>query len=174
MPSTSGGLNFDFPEEGEINFYQTMKTLYDKISSHDHSGGGDGLAIAVTDLSGNGPGDFTPAEGPDTTSEMSNLSSLTGFAKYRDDGSVVDIFMNVTFDLSGISGNYVDILLPVATSIDGQRLSATIVDVVAAPGVDGFCEVRSGPDTMRIYKYDRSNWTDGTSKRVTIQGQYLK
>lgn len=43
--TTSGGLNFTYPAKGRANFAALFDVLWAKISSHDHSGSGNGTQI---------------------------------------------------------------------------------------------------------------------------------
>lgn len=51
--TTSGGLNFTYPAENTNNWFTIMAAGFNTISSHDHSGGGKGLAIGTSGIASN-------------------------------------------------------------------------------------------------------------------------
>ena len=48
--TTSGGLNFTYPAKGKANFSALFDVMFAKISSHDHSGSGNGSTIGNSGL----------------------------------------------------------------------------------------------------------------------------
>lgn len=48
--TTSGGLNFTYPAKGRANFSALFDVLWAKVSSHDHSGSGNGTQIQNTGI----------------------------------------------------------------------------------------------------------------------------
>lgn len=53
MPTTSGGLNFSYPNEGDKNWTSTMVSSFNTISSHGHTGTGDGVQISTSAIASN-------------------------------------------------------------------------------------------------------------------------
>ncbi len=52
--SYTGGLNFDWPVKGDVNWDQTADAALTEISAHDHSGSGNGTQIGTTGLANDG------------------------------------------------------------------------------------------------------------------------
>lgn len=50
----SGGLNFSWPQKGDVNWDGTVSTALTTISTHDHSGGGNGAQLTSNSLANNG------------------------------------------------------------------------------------------------------------------------
>lgn len=51
--TTTGGLNFQYPTDGTQNWGATMKTTWEAISAHDHTGGNKGTQITAGALASN-------------------------------------------------------------------------------------------------------------------------
>lgn len=51
--TTAGGLNFQYPTDGTQNWGITMRTTWNDISAHDHTGSGNGVQISTAALASN-------------------------------------------------------------------------------------------------------------------------
>lgn len=51
--TTAGGLNFQYPTDGTQNWGVTMRTTWNTISAHDHTGSGNGTQISASALATN-------------------------------------------------------------------------------------------------------------------------
>lgn len=110
---------------------------------------------------------FTPGTGAGGT--MTYTSITTNMAKYRREGGLIFLCLDVDGTTGGSADPSIIFNLPVAAPATGHALSAVAVD--GAGQFLGASAVATG-SVCTVKKYDASNWGLGAGRKIYVSGVY--
>jgi hypothetical protein len=171
MPSYTSGLNFTSPDKGDTDWDVTEATKDLKLSAHDHTGGGKGLAIATAALATNA---VTGAKIRLANNEALRALNAAGSADVNivkvDTGNRVEFptvarftstetltssgAVSVATSLTILNGS--SLAMTLADGVEGQQkwivnIASTVATVTPA--------TTSGYNTARINQYGQAEYT---------------
>lgn len=100
---------------------------------------------------------------------MTIVSSSINHSSYSIINNVVFFECKITLELGGTTSNEVIISLPYAAQND-VVMTAHCTD--AASEVSGSALTIGGTTTLKVRKYDNSNWSVGTGRVIRVSGSY--